>query len=231
MTKKNEEKLFDEPFVNKWVKALENIKHIENKKRRAKGLGSSKIILSKTLEYQWICVLSVNTRIDMIYSLIKNDIKVRKQLKSFYQLDDHEREGLLLDSIQELVTNYIPFGNKYDATLRQIIHNKGVDMVRAKDTIKNGKDYTFISLNTENEEHKEAFQLGQIDGRLKDIEFKMYLQEIKPTLTPNEINFINLVINEPKMNATEMIKELNISRDTFYRVRTSLQTKFKDLIN
>lgn len=207
---------FNEQFVDEWINEL-------HKYKRHKYFRQGRLFIEDTFEYKWFQYESEDEKLMHMYKETKK--VCGNKIKGFYQLDEHEKESVLWDSILAVYTKYDVCEYDYLSLIPKTVSNKAIDLVRSKERIKRGGDTEFIYIDEKRDDRKQV-QIECTEKSYAKTECIEWLEQIKPTLSNNEYNYLKLIITEnhsDEMSKVEICDELHISRPTLDKIIKSLQ--------
>ena len=183
--------------------------------------------LSNTLESKLFdCEGDVNSMIKVFYDEMQTEYNY---LVTKYEglLDAHDIEEILFDSIIDVgyFSNTNEIGN-FRALARKCLHDNCVDLIRKRKAKKRGGDVKFHYLDDKRDDRKQV-QIECVEKAYDTVDFLEWLEQIKPTLSDNEYNYLKLAITEnhfDNMSNTEIAKELNVTEGTIRNIKKNLKS-------
>lgn len=208
---------FNEQFVDEWISEL-------HKYKRHMYFKQGRLFLEDTEEFIWYYGVTEDDQIETIYEVYRNDCWT--VANSFYQLDKHEKESIIWDSMYIVNKKYNIIVDNFDSLLPTIIQTKCIDLVRSKERLKRGGKDIPKSLDNE-DEYEEP---GEIDYGYEEMELKIYIQQMSIHFTKKEYKYLQLIISTPfRLSNVEAANILGMSEGGIRKLKKSLQSKLIDL--
>lgn len=221
---------FNEKFVDNLIKLiheyelleLERQVILEQKKKRLKYFKQGRLFIEDGPEYEWY-FNDDSYRINMLYTELKSDLW--SIVNGFYQLDRHEKEDIIWSSIWKVYKEYDILYNDLSRLIYRTIKRSCIDMVRTKERVKRGNGEKPIYLD-DTRDDKPQIQIECREKAYDTVDMIDWLEQIKPSLSNIEYEYIKLIITEPhfdKIKKVEICKELNISRPSLDKLIKNLK--------
>ena len=197
-----------------------------NRMRRQHYFKQGRLFLADTFIYQLCKLESEEEKIELFYSKMKAELNY---MISRYgdTIDEHDIEGLLYDSINEVIqlidTNDI---ENHKALARTYFYNKCMNLIKYRTTKKRGGGEKPIYID-DNRDDKPQIQIECREKAYDTVDILDWLEQIKPTLSTTEYEYIKLIIEEnhsDEMTKVEICQELNISRPTLDKLIKNLKS-------
>ena len=161
-------------------------------------------------------------KIEYVYSKLKRSCW--KVVNKYYQLDNDDKESIILESIYTVVIKYDVSKDNFNNLIYRTIKNNCINLIRRNEAKKRGEGIQEENINSPIVEP----YLNVKDNSYSIVESKLLLEDIRPYLSSNEYEYLKLVIQEPhfdEMSNIEIANILNITEGGVRYIRKSLQNK------
>ena len=163
-----------------------------------------------------------NDKIEYVYSKLKGSCW--KVVNKYYQLDNDDKESIILESIYTVVIKYDVSKDNFNNLIYRTIKNNCINLIRRNEAKKRGEGIQEENINSPIVEP----YLNVKDNSYSNVECNLLLEDIRPYLSSNEYEYLKLVIQEPhifEMSNIEIANILNITEGGVRYIRKSLQNK------
>ena len=163
-----------------------------------------------------------NDKIEYVYSKLKRSCW--KVVNKYYQLDNDDKESIILESIYTVVIKYDVSKDNFNNLIYRTIKNNCINLIRRNEAKKRGEGIQEENINSPIVEP----YLNVKDNSYSTVESNLLLEDIRPYLSSNEYEYLKLVIDEPhifEMSKIEICEVLHISRPTLNSVIRNIKSK------
>ena len=163
-----------------------------------------------------------NDKIEYVYSKLKRSCW--KVVNKYYQLDNDDKESIILESIYTVVIKYDVSKDNFNNLIYRTIKNNCINLIRRNEAKKRGEGIQEENINSPIVEP----YLNVKDNSYSIVECNLLLEDIRPYLSSNEYEYLKLSIQEShfdEMSNIEIANILNITEGSVRYIRKSLQNK------